>query len=211
VGGRWLATTPNPVNIVANLPIACQDFGNVQFVNTPEFARSKGFWHNAGRPILLANDPQWRDMLNGYCLRTNLTSPPNTVDATLFKVPTGVSFAQAYKHLSSYLVSNESHGVLIFILSTQFTAALLNHNYGPLKGVPTYIDQMGDNVLVKLEDMIEHTAGMLCDPRSANTGPGGDEEWREHIQMCMNEWSGMNTSGTNLFTRAKIPSGIIYN
>jgi hypothetical protein len=102
------------------------------------------------------------------------------------------------------------NGVLIFTLSTQFTAAMLNHNFGPLKGLPTYIDQMGNNVLVSLESMIEHTSGMLCDPRSANTGPGGDEEWRTHLRGCMNEWGGMNTDGTNLYTRSKIPLGITY-
>jgi len=210
VGGRWLATTPNPVNVVTSVPNVCQDFGNLLFVNTPQYARSKGFWHNAGRSILLANDPQWRELLNGLCLRTNLTSPPYTVDATLFKVPTGASFDLAFKRLGNYLVGTPDYGVLINTLSTQFTASMLNHNFGPLKGLPTYIDQMGDNVLVKLEDMIEHTSGMLCDPRSANTGPGGDEAWRDHIRMCMNEWDGMNTAGLNLFTRAKVPTGIVY-
>jgi len=210
VGGRWLATTPKLENVVASVPKVTVDFGNLLFVNTPEFARSKGFWHNQGRSILLANDPQWRDLLNGLCLRTNLTSPPETVDATLFKVPVGGTFASAFSVLSNYLVGMQDNGVLIFTLSTQFTASLLNHNFGPLKGLPTYIDQMADGVLVNLDAMIEHTSGMLCDPRSANTGPGGDAEWRAHIMMCMNEWDGMNTAGLNLFTRSKVPTGIVY-
>jgi len=53
--------------------------------------------------------------------------------------------------------------------------------------------------------MIEHTHGMLCDPRSENTGPGGDEEWRAHFMMCLDEWNGMNTTGVNTFTRS--PTG----
>ena len=45
-GGRWLATSPNPVSVVADVPEITVDFGNLRFINTPEFARSKGYWHN---------------------------------------------------------------------------------------------------------------------------------------------------------------------
>jgi hypothetical protein len=59
--------------------------------------------------------------------------------------------------------------------------------------------------------MIDHTHEMLCDPRSANTGPGGDPEWRAHLLMCTDEWNGMNTTGGNLYTRSPIAPPIIYD
>jgi len=211
VGGRWLATTTNPVNVVASVETRTVDFGNLAFENTPEFARTKNYWRNQAGPLLLSVDPHWRFLLNGYCLRTNQTNPPKTVAGTLFKVPMGLSFALSYHYLIDYFSDINNNGVLAFILSKQFAAALLNHDIGPLMGLPTYVDQEGDGVLVSLESMIEQTGGMLCDPRSANTGPSGDPAWRNQILMHTDEWQRMNDDGTNLFTRSRVPLEIVYH
>jgi hypothetical protein len=210
VGGRWLATTPALVNVVANLPSIPVDFGNLFFENRTDFARSKGYWQNQGEAELEACDPDWRIALNELCLRNNHTSPPDTVEETFFIVPMNVSFDEAFAQLGEFLVGDSASGVLIYILATQFTAAILNVSCGPLHDLPTFIDQENDNVLVDLNDMIEHTHGMMCDPRSANTGPGGDEEWRAHIMMCLDEWNGMNTTGTNTYTRTSTPPPVQY-
>jgi len=209
VGGRWLATTPNPVVVVASVPSVVVDFGNLHFTNTPQFAHSKGYWHNAGMPQLQAADPAWRVLLNTLCLRTNLTSPPYTVAETLFTVPLDVDFPTAFGLFSNYLVGMGDYGVLAYTLSTQFAASVINHNFGDLQ-LPTYIDQENDNILVSLDAMIAHTQWMLCQPESANTGPGGNEEWREHFMMCLDEWNGMNTDGTNTYTRSTFPPPVVY-
>jgi hypothetical protein len=209
VGGRWLATTPNPVVVVTNVPAITVHFGNLHFSNTPQFAHSKGYWHNEGEAQLQAADPAWRVLVNDYCLRTNLTSPPYSVSDTLFTVPLDVDFQTAFGLLGNYLVGMADYGVLAYTLSTQFAASIINHNFGDLQ-LPTYIDQENDDILVSLEAMIEHTHWMLCQPQSANTGPGGDQEWREHFMMCLDEWNGMNTDGTNTYTRSPQPPLINY-
>jgi len=211
VGGRWLATTPNPVSVVADVPTRTVDFANLYFVHTPQLAHGKLFWHNRGWYTLRRRDPQWREFLNSLCLRTNQTSPPNSLDATLFQLPLlPTDYTTAFTLFDTYLVGTPDYDVLSFELSTQFAAAMLNYRFGSLRGVPTYIDQLGDDVLVPIEAMIAQTSGILCDPRSADTGPGGDPAWRDTIQMRMNEWVGMNSGGSNLFTHSKLPGDIAY-
>lgn len=198
VGGRWLATSPTPVTFVANQPLITVDFGNLEFESSPQLARSKGFWQNQGESLLAACDPLWRDVLNGLCLRTNFSNPDGE-DGTLFTVSTGTSFAQAYSELQNYLVGDPALGVLAFILSTQYGAANLNKSCGPLQ-VTTYHDRFKDDVLVSFEDMAADTLALLCDPRSANTGPNGDPYWRSVVMMCLMEWDDMNSGGDSIFS-----------
>jgi len=210
VGARWLATTPNPVPVTAVGDEVIVHFGNLHFENTPELARSKGYWHNQGEDELRAADPAWRELLNDMCLRTNKTSPPSPLEETFFTVPLDVDFDTAYDLLGEYLLGLPPRGVLAYTISTQFTAAILNHNFGALQ-LPTFIDQENDDKLVSLDQMIEHTHEMLCDPRTADTGPGSDPEWRAHLIMCTDEWNGMNTTGANLYTRSPIAPPVIYD
>ena len=209
-GGRWEATTPNPVDVLTDVDHVSVDFGNLFFVNTTQFARSKGYWHNQGHDDLQACDPAWRIALNDLCLRNDNTSPPDTVEHTLFTVPLDIGFEEAFTQLGDYLVGDSSSGVLAYVLSTQFTAANLNLSCGPLHDLPTFIDQMNNDVLVDLDQMVINTHALLCDPRSANTGPDGDQEWRAQIMMCLHEWNGMNTTGTNTFTRRPTPGAVQY-
>ena len=202
-GGQWLPTSATTALVVADSTRIRIGFGNVFLTNTPEFARSKGYWHNQGQGELAACDPLWREALNDLCLRTNVTNP-NGEAGTLFSVPTDVPFQTAFAQLSAYLVT-PAQGVLANILSVQYAAANLNWSCGPLAGRTTYIDRLGDGVLISFEDLAALTLDLLCDPRSANTGPGGDEEWRAMIRMCLDEWEDMNSTGGSIFTRSTSP------
>jgi hypothetical protein len=202
-GGRWAPTTPIHVEVVATPPTTTVDFGLLWMINTPAFATSKGFWHNAGEPLLAACEPQWRIVLNGLSLRDNFTVPypPPSPDPTLFTVTEVGSFAQAFGELSDFLVGDASKGILAYILSTQYAAANLNTSCGPLAGETTYIDRFGDSVLITFEAMASDTLWLLSQPQSCDTGPTGDPVWREKVMGCLMEWSGMNSSGENIYTR----------
>ena len=202
-GGLWAPTTPIHVAVVAVPPTTTVDFGLLWMINTPEFATSKGFWHNAGEPLLAACEPQWRALLNGLSLRDNFTVPypPPNPDPTLWKVTEIGTFAEAFDELGNFLVGDPAKGILAYMLSVQYAAANLNTSCGPLAGETTYIDRFGDSVLVTFEAMAADTMHLLTDPKSCDSGPTGDPEWREHIMGCMLEWSGMNSSGENIYTR----------
>ena len=197
-GGRWEATTPTPVELLTGPPEVVTDFGKLFFVNTPELARSKGYWHRQGELDLLACDPQWRELLNTLCLRTNFSNPDGQ-EGTVFRVHPRAPFAAAYGSLSDYLTS-PSYGVLAHQLSVQFAAANLNRSCGALQ-LPTYVDRFFDDVLVEFEVMAADTQALLCNPCSANTGPMGDPDCRAMIMMCLMEWDDMNSTGSNVFTR----------
>lgn len=207
-GGIWVPTSPTAVSVVAAPPRVNVSFGVIALVKTPQFATSKGYWHNAGEPLLVANDPIWRQVVNGLSLRKNITVsyPPPSPDPTIFKVSGSSSFLAAFDPLSDFL-TDPAKGVLANILSTQYCAANLNKTAGPLAGKTTYIDRLGDGVLVKFEDMAAMTLDLLSNPKSCDTGPKGDPVWRAKIQMCLNEWAAMNSSGDNIYTRdGKAPS-----
>jgi hypothetical protein len=199
LGGRWLPTTPIEVHVTASGSVVEVGFGNLFLINTPEFARSKGYWHNQGQAELAACDPLWRETINSLCLRTNFTNATGE-EGTLFTVSMTDPFATVFQQLSSYLTA-PAYGVLANILSVQFAAANLNRSCGPLAGVTTYVDRLGDGVLVSLEALVVETQALLCNPRSANTGPGGDEEWRQMIMMCLNEWSDLSSDGDSIYTK----------
>ena len=206
VGGRWLDTTPRQVAVFADAPEIVVDFGNVFLINTQELATSKGYWHNQGKAELQACDPEWRTLVNGLCLRQNFTiqDPGVSEQDTIFQVSTNADFDTAFYELSNYLVGDPALGVKAFILSTQYCAAMLNSNCGPLQGLTTYIDQEFDDVLVNLDTMAANTLALLCDPCSADTGPGGDPDCIATIEQCLDEWGDMNSNeGSSVFTRAE--------
>jgi len=222
-GGVWLATdascqpaavctqtSTTQVTVVASVPDIVVDFGNVTLISTPEFARSKGYWHNQGQAELAACDPTWREVINDLCLRQNFTNPnPAEQEMTIFKVSEGTPFSTAFTELSDFLVGNPASGIYAFILSTHFCAANLNVSCGPLQGVTTYIDRLENGVLISLPEMITNTKALLCDPRSANTGPGGNAAWNLVVQGCLMEWSQMGSSGTTIYTPSSTPGDII--
>jgi len=198
VDALWLPTTPTEYAVIADQDARCVDFGHIAFENTPGFARSKGFWHNAGRPLLEDCDPLWREVINDLCLRTNVTNA-NGDDGTLFTVSMSDSFADAYDELSDFLTS-PTNGVLAHNLSMQFCATNLNRSCGFMQET-TYIDRELDGVLIPYEVMFDQTRTLLCDPCSANSGPGGDEACRAMLMACLEEWEGTNSEGTRIYTK----------
>lgn len=197
-GGRWVATSPRSVKAPASDPDIKINFAALFLINTPELARSKGYWHNQGEAELQACDPLWRETINALCLRTNFSNPRGQ-DGTLFTVSETAPFSEAFAALSDYLTA-PANGVIANILSVQYCAANLNASCGPFDGETVYIDRFGDGVLLSFEDLAALTLGLLCDPRSADTGPHGDQEWREVLMGCLNEWDTMNSNGSSIFT-----------
>ena len=66
-GGRWLHTSPTEVDLLAgstykdivfDVPEIVVDWGNLIMgqASTTTLATSPGYWHNAGEPVLAAND-----------------------------------------------------------------------------------------------------------------------------------------------------------
>lgn len=212
VGGRWVPTSPENVRTVAEVDDVKINFADLFLVSNPGLARSKGFWHNSHGEALLAEcDPTWRKKVNGLCLRTNFSNPFGE-DGTLFTVSKSAPFADAFGSLSDYLTDHSAHGVIAYILSVQYCAANLNYTCGPMAGETIYSDRFGDDVLVSFQDLAAVTLGLLCDPRSANTGPHGDQEWRDLIAGCLNEWDTMNGSGSSIFSGSPLrpPIPLLY-
>lgn len=207
-GGQWLATNSTTATVIASTATIRVDFGNLHFTNTPEYGHDIDWWIDEGQCVLESVDPAWRVRLNELCLRTKKTSPPHDVEDTLFSLSLTSHFLPAFNKFKQLLKSPEED-VLAHVLSKQFSIAVLNYEFGDLQ-YPTYIDVLGDGVLVSLDVMIANTTATLCDPRSANTGPNGDPEWLAHIMMCLHEWNGMNSDGTNIFTRSPAPPLIVY-
>jgi len=207
-GGRWVATSPRSLKAPATDPDVKLNFNALFLVNTPELARSKGYWSNQGAGELQACDPVWRETINALCLRTNFSNPKGQA-GTLFTVSEADPFATAFAQLSDYLTA-PANGVIANILSTQYCAANLNASCGPFSSETVYIDRFADGVLLSFEDLAALTLSLLCDPRSANTGPDGDQEWREVLMGCLNEWDTMNSNGGSIYsgatTRPSFPS-----
>lgn len=201
-GGLWAPTSPINVSVVAVPPVTTVDFGLLWLINTPQFATSKEFWTQGGQPLLVASGQRWRRVINALCLRSNFTVPfpPPDPDPTLFAVTETGTFDQAYGELTSFLLAPNNH-VLASILSAEYAAANLNTSVGPLSDKTTYIDRFGDEVLVPFEVMAADTLALLCNPLSCDTGPNGDPDWLLVILGCLQEWTGMNSSGENVFTR----------
>jgi len=215
VGGRWWGTSPTVVTVTTDAPQITTDFGKLYFVNTPELALSKGYWHNQGEATLAANDPEWREVVNGLCLRQNFTvSDGYPEEETRFYVTETGSFNEAFQQLSDYLVGSNL-GVMAYNLSVQFCAGVLNKNFGNLQ-VTTFLDEFDDDILVEFGAIVTTSRDLLCDPRSGDTGPHGDPEWRDILEkhlsvnlvadLCralLPEWSGMNSSGDNVYTPSR--------
>lgn len=204
-GGRWAPTTPiGYAKLAAKPDEIVRDFGVLSMIPTPQLSTSKGYWHNQGESELLACEPLWRSLVNDLCLRLNETVPfpPPPVDPTIFTVSTSDPFGPTFDELSDYLVS-PAKGVLASTLSKHYCAGVLNANCGP--GASTVVNVLvADDVLANFDTLAANTLALLCDPKSCDTGPGGDSEWRETIAGCLNEWSGFG-SGEGYFSRDEMP------
>ena len=204
-GGQWLPTSPTQASLTTTVPVVQIDFGNLFLISSPQFARGKSYWANEGREALFPCDPTWRRAINNVCLRENFTTPvPAQQATTIFTVSLTAPFSQVFAELGTFL-NQPSNNVLAHILSKEFCAAKLNTECGPLEGLTVYINRTGNGVLVPLSVMIANTRAVLCDPRSANTGPGGNLAWMLVIEQCLMEWSQMGTSGTSIFTPSPDP------
>jgi len=199
-GGTRVATGPIETLLNADVSEVCIDMGQFVLENRPDFARSPGFWHHQGEDLLRACDPEWRVLVNDLCLRTNVTNP-NGDAGTLFTLSLTASFDEAFAELSDYLTL-PTHGVLAYTLSKHYCAANLTRYCGPLRGLSAYIDRFEDGVLVQFEEMSTQTQSLLCDPCAANTGPQGDQECRDRINDCLNEWDGINSDGSTIWARS---------
>jgi len=207
-GGRWLPTTPIQVTVAANMPLVQVDFGNLYMINTPQFARSKEWWAFQGREALYPCDPVWRRAINNVCARQNFgVANPAMQASTQFTVSLTEPFSVVYEQLRIYLTQPHK-GVLAYILSAEFVAAKLNTECGPLEGLTVYIERQENGMLVPLNQMIANTRALLCNPRSANTGPDSDDlEWKLVIEQCLMEWAQMGSSGTSIYTPSPDPVG----
>lgn len=100
------------------------EFGN--YCEVPSGGKTLGFWSNQnGKAILLANDPAWRILLNGCCLRK--------ADGSVFTVSTVVSFPTAYSTFRSWLLNAKATN-MAYMLSAQLAAMKLNIAYGFVDG-----------------------------------------------------------------------------
>ncbi|MBL8898425.1 MAG: hypothetical protein JNM84_12385 [Planctomycetes bacterium] len=175
------------------------DFGAISFNEEPTtgISTSKGYWHNAGMPVLRLCDPLWRETVNGpqgnpLCLRRPISS--NDPSVSIFTVPLApASFTTAYFHLSNYLTSR-ARGHAGYILSVQVCATALNRACGPFSQYSLVtVDVRGDGRLTLVDDLLQNVRTLLCDPRAGRTGPGENEDLRALMFGCLNEFEQLNS------------------
>lgn len=103
-----------------------------------------GFWSNKnGQAILGVNDPAWRTLLNGgnaygpFKLWQASASKNGTIALQQYVVPTAGTFTTAYGSFNTWILGAQasSNGSALYMLSGQFSAALLNIQYGGTAGV----------------------------------------------------------------------------
>jgi hypothetical protein len=121
----WFSSTPSSYEVTIDAENCDESltFGNYCLV--PSGGRTLGFWFSRiGRSILFANDPGWRTLLNGYCLRN--------ADGTPYTVPAGL-FAGAYTSFRTWLL-NATAVNMAYMLSAQMATMILNVAYGSVDG-----------------------------------------------------------------------------
>lgn len=215
-GARWFATTPRVAAIVASAPLVEGPwFGNIEFElaigsNGAGPGRSKGFWHNAGRPLLLACDtgyPQvWRAALNAACLRNPISTTDPAISLFIPPPPENyynLAFPQAFSNFSNWIVGLGAQGHAGYLLSTQVAATILNNTCGFMQGT-IYIDRFQNNQLVSLAAMIQGAIGLLCSPGAGLTRAGDPPQpspipgvdLRTAMLNCVNEFDTINNTGS---------------
>jgi len=117
---NWVHSTPGSVSVnVVFGESSAVNFGN--YCRVPSGGLTLGFWSNKnGQAILKANDPAWRTLLNGCCLRN--------ADGSLFTIPGG-SFATAYAAFRTWLLGATATN-MAYMLSAQLAAMKLNIAFG---------------------------------------------------------------------------------
>jgi hypothetical protein len=120
----WVNTTATSQTFDLTCP-AVANFGNVCL--GAGGGRTLGFWSNKnGQAILKANDPAWRNLLNGCNLRN--------ADGSHFDISLTASFSSAYSAFRAWLL-NATATNMSYMLSAQLAAMKLNVAYGPNGGV----------------------------------------------------------------------------
>ena len=219
-GGLWLNITPTQGTVVTNVEnVVGPSFGNLLFRLAPGVGRSKGFWHNEGRPLCAATDPVWRGALNGTAtnpvsLRTSVSSAdPNL---SVFKVPAlPTPFSTAFAAWANYIVGSGANGHAGYILSTQVAATILNNACGFMQGT-VYIDRFQNGVLVSLKSMLTGAIGLLNEDGAGLTGPNDPyQDLRDRMLGCLNEFDTINNTGNAsnpqvVYLSSSGPGEIIY-
>ncbi len=120
---NWIHSTPGSVSITVVLGANQVSFGN--YCKVSSGGLTLGFWSNKnGQAILKANDPAWRTLLNGCCLRN--------ADGSIYQVPGG-NFASAYASFRNWLLGANAKN-MANMLSAQLAAMKLNVAFGSVNG-----------------------------------------------------------------------------
>lgn len=212
-GALWHPTTSITRTALANLSLVdVGDFGALSFGEQPAtgVSTSKGFWSNAGMPILMQCDPLWREAVNGpvgnpLCLRRPISTDDPAI--SIFTVaPPPTSFATVYFQLSNYLTSR-ARGHAGYILSSQVCATVLNRACGPFSQFSLIaVDVRGDDRLILVDDLLQNVRTLLCDPRAGRTSPGENEDLRALMFGCLNEFEQLNSESGSTHTPTRQPN-----
>ena len=117
---NWVNTTPMSQMVNVTTGTSSVSFGNYCFDGLSG-GHTLGFWrNNNGKAILQANDPAWRNLLNGLNLK-NATGGD-------FTVPTGGTFLNAFNVWSAYDQGANATN-MAYMLSAQLAANVLSSNY----------------------------------------------------------------------------------
>ncbi|HUR28012.1 MAG TPA: HYR domain-containing protein, partial [Planctomycetota bacterium] len=118
---NWVATTqPWAVTIGAGNCSAFCTFGNYCF-SPPANGYTLGFWSNKnGSAVLLAHDPEWRQLLNALNLKN--------ANGTDFVIPTGGSGAAAFDVFRTWILGAHATN-MAYMLSAQLAATTLDVQY----------------------------------------------------------------------------------
>jgi hypothetical protein len=132
-------------------PVQSQN-GNFQCYSG--YARTIGFWSNRnGRSILCAEDPDWRNDLNSFCLVDNAGDP--------YAVPTTGDCNSAHDDFRNWLLGANASN-MANMLSAQMAGTILNLLYGDLN----FIEEpwvFFDGYYQKLWDLIDEASDSICD------------------------------------------------
>jgi hypothetical protein len=154
---NWVHSTPNPVtniNVVTN-QINDVSFGN--YCTVPSGGLTLGFWSNKnGQAILQANDPAWRTLLNGCCLRN--------ANGTDFDVSLVANFNTAYGAFRTWILGANATN-MAYMLSAQLAAMKLNVAFGGVNGTSFDLCSGGT-----INQLTVDANGLLCADGSTLAG-----------------------------------------
>jgi len=171
--GSWNASTPISQQVTISSTNCSQSvtFGN--YCKIPSGGLTLGFWSNRnGQAILLANDPAWRTLLNGCCLRN--------ADGTTFTISTADTFSKAYAAFRTWIL-NANATNMAYMLSAQLAAMKLNIMFGNVKGNVNAFDLCSH---MTIGDLVLAANDALC---ADDSTPSGDPNraLQEALKNCL--------------------------